>query len=53
MIEFSESTYKKVRSAGVAGLIVGIVLIIVGITLGIVSVVFGAHALQAQKDLID
>lgn len=53
MIEFSEKTHKRVRNAGAAGLVVGISLIVFGISLGVVSIVFGAHALQAQKDLLD
>lgn len=52
MLEYNENIYKKVGNAGVAGIVVGIILIIVAIAIGIISIVFGAKALHAKNHLI-
>lgn len=53
MLDFSEKVYKKVGKAGMAGLVVGIILIVVGVAAGVISIIYGVSALQAQKHLID
>jgi len=53
MLEYNEKIHNKIGNVGRAGIVLGIVLIIVGITIGTMSIIFGAHALSANKHLID
>lgn len=53
MIKYSDKLYKKVRNAGAAGIVVGIVSILTGVTVGIISIVFGSIALNSSRKLID
>ncbi|WP_170311476.1 hypothetical protein [Vallitalea okinawensis] len=53
MIKYSDKLYKKVRSAGAAGITLGIISIVVGLTVGILSITFGGSMLNTTKELID
>lgn len=53
MLEYNEKVYKKVTDAGIAGIVLGIIIITVGITSGTLAIIYGARALNAKKHLID
>ncbi|WP_461205377.1 hypothetical protein [Clostridium sp. DL1XJH146] len=53
MIKYDESTYKAVKNAGSAGIVLGIISIVTGVTIGIISIIFGGALLNKKKNLID
>ncbi len=53
MIEYNDKVYKRIESAGVAGIVVGVITIVSGIALGVISIVFGGILLKLKGRLID
>ncbi len=52
MLEYNDKVYKRMTSAGAAGIVLGIVTIVVGITIGTMSIVFGGKVLKLRKHLL-
>ena len=53
MIEYSDKIYKRIRNAGVAGIVLGIIIIVGGIAIGTMSIVFGGRMLNLRKYVVD
>jgi len=53
MIEYSDKIYKRIRNAGVAGIVLGIIIIVGGIAIGTMSIVFGGSMLNLRKYVVD
>lgn len=52
MMEYNECAYKKIKSAAIVEIVVGIVFLVIGVAAGVVSIVFGARALKAKNHFI-
>ncbi|MGF0032083.1 hypothetical protein ACQRBN_03820 [Bariatricus sp. SGI.154] len=48
----SEKAYKAMNFAGVANIVVGVIVAVVGITAGVIAIVSGARLLKEKKGLI-
>jgi hypothetical protein len=53
MIEYSDKIYNRIRNAGVAGIVLGIIIIVGGIAIGTMSIVFGGRMLNLRKYVVD
>ena len=47
----NEKVYKAMNFAGVANIVVGVIVAIIGVTAGIISIVSGASLLKEKKGL--
>lgn len=47
-----EMTYKTMTSAGVASLVVGIIVVVTGISAGVMSIVSGARLLKRKNSVM-
>lgn len=48
----NEKVYKAMSFAGIANIVVGIIVAIVGITAGVIAIVGGARLLKEKRGLI-
>lgn len=48
----NEKVYKAMNFAGIANIVVGIIVAVVGVTTGVIAIVSGARLLKEKKGLI-
>lgn len=48
----NEKAYKTMKAAGVADIVLGMVVLVAGIACGILSIINGAKLIQHKSDLI-